>query len=105
MISTWGLEPTASPDDFEAGWEEFAIGTRVEVLTVSDGQYVENGVWRVGTVRATPEENDRAIEVECDEKWHNNLDFYKGHGATVGVYMRTRREITASIRLLHNDTT
>jgi hypothetical protein len=78
-------------DALETGWENFSLGTRVEVRT-------EGNVWRRGTVVETPHENDRAITVECDEKWHDNMDFYRGRGATVMVYMNTFRGIRSNIR-------
>lgn len=78
-------------DDLEKGWEEFTLGTRVEIRT-------NNGVWRKGTVVETIDENDRGISVKCDEKWHDNLKFYEGRGATVMVYMNTRRGILSRIR-------
>lgn len=80
-------------DDFEKGWEEFTLGTRVEVMT-------ENNIWRKGTVVETINENDRGIHVECDDKWHDNLKFLGGRGATVMVYMNTRRGILSRIRLI-----
>lgn len=78
-------------DDLEEGWEDFPLGTRVEVRT-------ENKRWRKGTVVETVRENDRGIVVECDEKWHDDMEFYEGHGATVGVFMNTRRGILSNIR-------
>lgn len=78
-------------DDFEKGWEDFPLGTRVEVRTTND-------IWRKGTVVETIRENDRSISVECDEKWHDNEKFYGGHGATVMVYMNTRRGILSNLR-------
>lgn len=78
-------------DDFEKGWEDFPLDTRVEVRTTND-------VWRKGTVVETIRENDRGISVECDEKWHDNLEFYGGHGASVIVYMNTRRGILSNLR-------
>jgi len=78
-------------DDFEKGWEDFLLGTRVEVRTTSD-------VWRKGTVVETIYENERSIMVECDEKWHDNIEFYGGRGATVIVLMNTRRDILSNIR-------
>ena len=78
-------------DDFEKGWEDFPLGTRVEVRTAND-------IWRKGTVVETIRENDRGISVECDEKHHDNLKFYGGRGATVMVYMNTRRGILSRIR-------
>lgn len=81
-------------DDLEKGHEEFTLGTRVEVRTAGD-------IWRKGTVVETLNENGRAIEVRCDKKWHNNLDFYGGCGATVPVYMVTRRSILSNIRKIH----
>ncbi len=80
-------------DDLEAGWEDFPLGTRVDART-------EKG-WRKGTVVETPNENDRAIAVKCDKKWHGNLDFYGGCGATVMVYMNTRRGILSNIRKIN----
>jgi len=77
--------------DFEKRWEDFPLGTRVEVRTTND-------IWRKGTVVETIRENDRGISVECDEKWHDNLEFYGGRGATVMVYMNTRRGILSNIR-------
>ena len=84
-------EPQLIRDDFEKGWEDFPLGTRVEVRTA-------NGIWRKGTVVETINENDRGISVECDEPWHNDLDFYGGRGATVMVFMNTRRGILSNIR-------
>ncbi len=78
-------------DDFEAGWEDFPLGTRVEVRTTND-------IWRKGTIVETIRENDRGISVECDEKYHDNLEFYGGRGATVMVYMNTRRGILSNLR-------
>ncbi|MEK7520051.1 MAG: hypothetical protein AAB581_02305 [Patescibacteria group bacterium] len=78
-------------DDFEKGWEDFPLGTRGEVRTTND-------VWRKGTVVETIRENDRGISVECDDKWHKNLEFYGGRGASVMVYMNTRRGILSNIR-------
>ena len=78
-------------DDFEKGHEDFPLGTRVEVRTV-------NNVWRKGTIVETIRENDRGISVECDEKYHDNLEFYGGRGATVMVYMNTRRGILSNLR-------
>lgn len=78
-------------DDLEQGWKDFPLGTRVEVRTAI-------GVWRTGTVVETPNENDRAIEVKCDERWHYNLECYEGCGATVMVFMNTRRGILSNIR-------
>ncbi len=80
-------------DALETGWEIFPKGTRVEVRTRGD-------VWRVGTVVETWGDNDRAIVVKCDERWHNNLDYYDGRGTTVMVYMNTYRGIRSNIRLL-----
>lgn len=78
-------------DDFEEGWEDFSLGTRVEVRA-------EDNVWRKGTVVETVRENDRGIVVECDEKWHDEMKFYEGRGAFVGVFMNTRRGILSNIR-------
>lgn len=77
--------------DLEKGWEDFLLGTRVEVRTTND-------IWRKGTVVETIHENDRAIAVECDEKWHDNMEFYGGRGATIMIYMNTRRGILSMIR-------
>ncbi len=88
-------------DDFETGWEELRPGLRVEVRTqASDKQPSDQWVWRRGTIRETPHENDRAIVVECDEPWHAKMDFYEGRGATVPVMMNTRRGIWSVIRTL-----
>ncbi|MEK7464740.1 MAG: hypothetical protein AAB617_03105 [Patescibacteria group bacterium] len=81
-------------DDFEAGWKEFPLGTRVEVRAAND-------VWRKGTIVETIRENDRGITVDCDEKWHNNKKFYGGRGATVMVYMNTRRGILSNLRKIN----
>jgi hypothetical protein len=78
-------------DEFEGGWKDFPLGTRVEVRT-------KDNVWLKGTVVETMNENDRGISVECDEKWHDNLSFYEGRGATVMTYMNTRRGILSNIR-------
>ncbi len=79
--------------DLEEGWEDFPIGTFVEVRT-------DDNIWRAGMVVETWEENDRGIEVRCNDKWHDNLEFYGGHGASVMVYMNTRRGILSNIRKL-----
>ena len=76
------------------GWNKFSLGTRVEVRTKGD-------VWRKGTIVETSNENDRAIYVMCDEKWHINLDFYRGRGACVPVYQNTRRGILSNIRKIN----
>ena len=78
-------------DQMETGWEEFTIGTRVEVLTGND--------WLKGVVVETWAENDRGIHVKCDEKCHDG-EFLDGHGVAVMVYMNTRRGILSRIRLL-----
>jgi len=78
-------------DDYETGWEEFKLGTRVEVRTTGN-------TWRKGTVVETPEENGYAIVVKCDEKWHDKLQFYGGRGATVDLRRKTRGEILSNIR-------
>lgn len=80
-------------DALETGWEIFPKGTRVEVRTAGN-------VWRKGTVVETLDDNDRAIVVKCDERWHSRLDNYDGCGATVMVYMSTYRGIRSNIRLL-----
>lgn len=79
--------------DFEAGWEDFPLGTRVEVRT-------KGNVWRKGTVVETPNENERAIVVECDERYHDDEKFYGGRGATVFAYMVLRRDILSCIRTI-----
>lgn len=86
--------------NLEEVWKEFPLGTRVEIQTGIRRVETQkqNCVWRKGTVVETPEKNDRAIVVECDEKWHDNLDFYKGHGAAVMVYLNTARGILSNIR-------
>lgn len=78
-------------DDFERGWEDFPLGTRVEVRTT-------NNIWRRGIVVETIRENNRGISVECDERRHDNEGFYGGRGATVMVFMNTRRHILSNIR-------
>ena len=78
-------------DDFEKGWEDFPLGTRVEVRTTND-------IWRKGTIVETIRENNREISVECDEKWHDDMGFYGGRGATVMVYMNSRRGILSNLR-------
>ena len=78
-------------DAFEQGWKDFPLGTRVEVRTAGD-------IWRTGTVVETLNENERGIAVKCDERWHDNLEFYDGCGATVMVFMNTRRGILSNIR-------
>ena len=78
-------------DAFEQGWKDFPLGTRVEVRTAGD-------IWRTGTVVETLNENERGIAVKCDERWHDNLEFYDGRGATVMVFMNTRRGILSNIR-------
>ena len=66
------------------GWERFSVNSRVIVKT-------PNNIWRLGTVTETPMENSRAIEVRCDEQWHDNFGFHDGRGATVKVYMHIAR--------------
>ncbi len=78
-------------DDLEEGWQGFPLGTRVEVKTAGN-------IWRKGTVVETHLQNDRAIVVRCDKRWHDHMDFFGGHGATVMVYMNTRRGILSNIR-------
>ncbi|MBI2450785.1 MAG: hypothetical protein HYV52_00380 [Parcubacteria group bacterium] len=78
-------------DDLEKGWEDFPLGARVEVRTT-------NNIWRKGTVVETIRENDRGISIECDEKWHDNKKFYGGRGATVAVFMNSRRGILSNLR-------
>ncbi|MBI2196572.1 hypothetical protein HYU45_03065 [Candidatus Daviesbacteria bacterium] len=92
--ATRGLHHWNDPgmDDFETGWEEFSPGMRVEVRTKKG--------WLPGTVKSTPVENDRAIEVECDEAYSDNKDFLGGKGATVPVIMNTRRGIWSNIRTI-----
>ncbi len=80
-----------SMDDFEEGWEDFPLGTRVEVRT-------KGNIWRKGTVVESINENGRAIVVECDEKWHDNMEFYRGRGATIPVCLNTRRGILSNLR-------
>jgi len=80
-------------DDYEAGWEEFLLGTRVEVRV--------HGIWRKGTVLQTPEGNGCNIVVKCDEKLHDKLGFYEGHGATLGIRRKTRGEILSKIRRIY----
>lgn len=75
--------------DFEKGWEEFAVGQRVEVRT-SHG-------WNLGTIVETPVENDRAIVVRCDEHISNGAS-HDGHGVTVMVMHNTRRGIWSTLR-------
>lgn len=79
-------------DDPETGWEEFNPGMRVEIRT-------QKG-WLSGTLRETPMENDRALVVECDKKWHDNVNNYEGRGATIAVFHNTRRGILSNIRSL-----
>lgn len=78
-------------DALEQGWKDFPLGTRVEVRTAGN-------IWRTGTVVETPNENERGITVKCDEKWHDNLEFYGGCGASVHTFMSTRRGILSNIR-------
>jgi len=81
--------------DFEKGWEDFPRGTRVEVRT-------KGNIWRKGTVVDGYEaQSERGINILCDEKWHNSLNFYGGRGASIPVYLNTRPNITANIRLLN----
>ncbi len=77
-------------DDLEKGWEDFPLGTRVLIRTAND-------FWREGTVVETTNENDRAIVVECDKRWHDDLDFYEGRGASVMVFMNSRRGILSNL--------
>ena len=75
-------DPNKGKGGFEVGWQQFKVGDRVEVRTDHD-------IWRRGEVMSTPRENDRAIEVRCDQEWSDNLEYYAGHGATVHFYMST----------------
>jgi hypothetical protein len=57
----------------------FIVGARVSVRLVDT-------LWAKATIRQTPnEENDYAFVVECDEKWHDNVDFYSGRGGYIYV--------------------
>ena len=80
-------------EELEKGWEPFVKGVRVEVR-------VKEGKWLPGTVLRGYEETERVIEVICDERWHDHLDFHEGRGATVPVYMATKRYILSNIRLI-----
>jgi hypothetical protein len=88
-------------ENFEQGWEEFPRGTRVEVRIM--GYLWRHGpYWLKGTVvDGYEKESERGINILCDEKWHNSLDFYGGRGASIPVYMNIRPNITANIRLLN----
>jgi len=79
--------------ELEKGWEPFVKGARVEVRA-------KEGKWLPGTVLRGYEETERGIEVVCDERWHDHLDFHEGRGATVPVYMATKRSILSNIRLV-----
>ncbi|HPN54578.1 MAG TPA: hypothetical protein PLB52_01455 [Candidatus Moranbacteria bacterium] len=81
-------------NDFETGWEIFSIGDRVKVKT-------KDSIWREGTIEETPKENLRAIIVKCDEKWHDDMDFHRGRGASVLVFGRTKNEILSQIRKIN----
>lgn len=83
-------------DEPEKGWEEYGLGLRVEVRT-------SNG-WLPGTIRETVMENERGIVVECDEPYHQNLDFYGGKGASIMVLHNTRRGIWSNIRMVPQPT-
>lgn len=83
-------------DDLEKGWEDFPIGTRVEVRIS-----IIPELWKKGTVVETWKENERGIVVICDEKWHENLEFYNGRGASVPVFMCSRRSILWKIRKIY----
>lgn len=80
-------------DDFEQGEEGFLVGMRVEVRTKVG--------WRLGIIMSTPLENGRAIEVQCDEPYSDNKDFFNGRGATVPFMLNTRRGIWSNIRKVY----
>jgi len=72
-------------EDYETGWEEFKLGTRVEVRTTGN-------IWLKGTVVATPEEKNYTIIVKCDEPWRDKCKFI------INIHKKTRRKILADIR-------
>lgn len=76
--------------DFEKGQDLFPRGQRIEVRTKKG--------WLPGSVVETVEDNDRAIAVTTDQPYSDNKDFYDGRGATVGVYMNSRRGIWGNLR-------
>lgn len=79
--------------DFECGYEEFTLGSRVEARC-------PDNVFRKGTVVETPAENDRALVVECDEKVHDEMTHREGRGLTIMVVHNTRRGILSNIRMV-----
>ena len=87
----WWNDP--GMDDLEAGWEDFPVGTRVEVRTEGD-------IWRKGTVVESWETNERCHIVECDEAWHENAGFPDGQDCSLPVFMNSRRGILSMIRHL-----
>ena len=89
-------------NDWEKGWEPFTRGTRVEVR-VQEDKYPPYGHWLKGTVEEEFLDSERAIVVKCDERWHENMSNYRGHGATIMVMHNTRRGILARIRKIEGE--
>ena len=81
-------------NELEGSWEDFCQGDRVIVRTVNKKL---KSVWRKGTVVEGMGQNERAIVVRCDERWHKHMDNYRGYGCTVMAYMNTRRRILKNI--------
>lgn len=82
-------------DEWTGSYEEFPKGSRVEVRI--NAEKPDTG-WVGGTVVEVPEDNDRAIVVLCDQKWHENMEHYEGRGATVMVAFMTRGRILSILR-------
>lgn len=82
-------------DELGGGYEQFPKGSRVEVRINRDEPYKG---WVVGTVVEVPEDNDRAIVVLCDQKWHDNMENYDGRGATIMVAFMIKAQILSMLR-------
>jgi len=89
-------------DDWEKGWQPFTRGTRVEVR-VQEDTLPPYGRWLKGTVAEEFLDSERAIVVKCDERWHEDMRNYRGHGATIMVMHNTRRGILARIRKIEGE--
>ena len=62
------------------------------------------GRWLKGTVvREFSKDDERGIVVRCDERWHGDMSYYNGQGATIMVFHNTRRGILSRIRKIEGD--
>lgn len=91
--ATYGAYHMTDPgmDDFEGGWEEFAVGMRVEVRTHEDGMGSPEGSWRTGTIREDFPQNGRMILADCDDQ---------GPEAVIPVYTVKKGDLWSMIRTI-----